>query len=70
MSACIYSSNIHIYIYSVQDIEAPLGGLVLTNGMTNTNLYSMVEIVFIFDKNYTLYDESENPSAMIINLGW
>jgi len=58
MSARIYSRNIHIY--SAQDTETPFGGLVLTNGMTNTNLYSMAEIVFIFDKDYTLYDENEN----------
>lgn len=34
------------------------GGITLTNGVTNTNFYSMVEIVFIFDGDYFLHDKS------------
>ena len=34
-----------------------LGGLILTNGATNANSYSMVEIIFIFDSDHFLRDE-------------
>ena len=33
----------------------------VNNGMTNANFYSMVEIVFIFDNDYTLSSESGAP---------
>lgn len=35
-----------------------LGGLILSNGITNANFYLMVEIIFIFDSNCFLRDES------------
>jgi len=49
--------NIHIYSGSNQDMV--LGGLVLNKGMTNYNFYSMVEICFIFENDYTLLYENE-----------
>ena len=48
----------NVYIYSARDANTVLGGLVATNGMTNANFYSMVEIIFIFDNDYTLSSES------------
>jgi hypothetical protein len=33
-----------------------LGGLILTNGVTNANLNSMVEIIFVFERDYFLRD--------------
>jgi hypothetical protein len=34
-----------------------LGGLILTNGVTNANLYSMVEIIVIFSGPFSLLDD-------------
>jgi len=47
MLGCAPGSNVRIY--RVGDTNTVLGGLIVTNGMTNLNFYSMVEIVFIFD---------------------
>ena len=44
----------NVHIYSAKDTNTVLGGLVATDGMTNANFYSMVEIAFIFDNDYTL----------------
>ncbi|PUU82974.1 hypothetical protein B9Z19DRAFT_965889 [Tuber borchii] len=44
----------NVHIYSARDTNTVLGGLVATDGMTNANFYSMVEIIFIFDSDYTL----------------
>lgn len=43
--------NIHIYS---SNLCAILGGLVCTEGMTNRNFYSMVEIMFEFDSPFGL----------------
>jgi len=48
----------NIHIYDANDPGMVLGGLVLTNGVTTANFYSMVEIVFLFNQEYTLRDES------------
>lgn len=34
-----------------------LGSLIITNGMTNANFDSMVETVFVFDRNRFQRDE-------------
>ncbi|PUU84241.1 hypothetical protein B9Z19DRAFT_1112001 [Tuber borchii] len=44
----------NVHIYDARDPETILGGLIVTDGMTNTNFYSMVDIVFIFTTSYTL----------------
>ncbi|PUU82978.1 hypothetical protein B9Z19DRAFT_937281, partial [Tuber borchii] len=43
------------------DPSTVLGGLSLDDGITNANFHSMVEIVFIFDNDYTLCGESGTP---------
>ena len=48
----------NVHIYRAGDTNTVLGGLMVTNGMTNANFYSIVEIVFIFDNEYTLSSES------------
>ncbi|PUU84244.1 hypothetical protein B9Z19DRAFT_1060352 [Tuber borchii] len=45
----------NVYIFDPRDPGTILGGLMVTNGMTNTNFYSMVEIIFIFTTDYTLH---------------
>jgi hypothetical protein len=57
MSAANRSAGRDVHIYDAKDPNTALGGLVLTNGITNVNLYSMVEIFCIFDSNYLLRDE-------------
>ncbi|PUU84230.1 hypothetical protein B9Z19DRAFT_1118105 [Tuber borchii] len=47
-----------IHIYSAKEPDLVLGGLILASGMTNTNFYAMVEIVFIFTTNFTLRHRS------------
>jgi len=49
----------NVHIYSTKDTSTVLGGLRLTNGMTNTNFYFMVEIAYIFDKDYNLHYEGD-----------
>lgn len=44
------------HIYNSNDPATELGGLVLTNGITNANFYSMVEIICIFDCGYFIRD--------------
>ena len=56
MSGRVLGRN--VYIYSARDTNTVLGGLAVTDGMTNANFYSIVEIVFIFDNDYTLSSES------------
>ena len=46
-----------VHIYDTNDHGTVLGGLTLTNGVTNANFYLMVEIIFIFDSFYFLRDE-------------
>ncbi|KAH8154384.1 uncharacterized protein LAJ45_00911 [Morchella importuna] len=46
-----------IHIYAASDPTGPvLGGLILTNGVTNVNLYSMVDIILILSSIYHLQD--------------
>ncbi|PUU73717.1 hypothetical protein B9Z19DRAFT_1162160 [Tuber borchii] len=48
----------NVYICSANDTSTVLGGLSLNDSITNANFYSMVEIVFIFDNDYTLCSEN------------
>ena len=52
------STGRDVHIYSAKDTNTVLGGLRLTDSITKANFYSMVEIVFIFDNDYTLCSES------------
>ncbi len=47
----------NVQIYDAKDPETILGGLILTNGVTNASFHSMVEIFCIFDSIYFLRDE-------------
>jgi hypothetical protein len=46
-----------VYIYDTNDRITALGGLILTNGVTNTNFYSMVEILVLFASTFELQNE-------------
>jgi hypothetical protein len=48
-----------VFIYDGKDPDSVLGGLILTNGVTNANFYSMVEILIIFGVGgFSLLDDS------------
>jgi hypothetical protein len=48
----------NVHIYDANDPTAVLGGLRLTNGVTNADFYSMVEILIIPTDDFSLQDES------------
>ena len=48
------SAGRNVHIYDANDPTTVLGGLTLTNGVTNANFYSMVEILFIFTSTFFL----------------
>ncbi len=48
-----------VHIYHANDPEIILGGLRLTRGVTNANLYTMIEIFCIFKSSYVLQGEDK-----------
>jgi len=58
MSVASRSARRNVHIYDTNNPTTVLGGLILTNGVTNANFYSMVEIICIFDANFFLRDDS------------
>jgi hypothetical protein len=53
------SAGRNVHICDINDPTTVLGGLILTNGVTNANFYSMVEILFIFTGTFFLRDEDD-----------
>jgi len=47
----------NVHIFNANDPDTVLGGLILTNGVTNANLYAMVEIIVIVTSEYFLRNE-------------
>jgi hypothetical protein len=48
-----------VHIFDARDRNTSIGGLILTAGITNANLYSMIEIFVIFASEYSLQSESD-----------
>jgi hypothetical protein len=48
-----------VHIYDTNDPTTVLGGLILANGVTNANFYSMVEVLVLFTSNFELRDEGD-----------
>lgn len=46
-----------VHIYDAKDHTTVLGGLILTNGVTNTNFYMMVEILIFFTASFEIQNE-------------
>ncbi|KAI9845860.1 MAG: hypothetical protein M1830_007483, partial [Pleopsidium flavum] len=61
MPAVNRSAGRNVHLYKANDLTEVRGGLVLTNGITNTNFYSMVEILFFFTSTFFLQDERNAP---------
>ncbi|KAG0637274.1 hypothetical protein HOY80DRAFT_1084848 [Tuber brumale] len=49
----------NIHIYASENRQTVLGGLWTAGGITNANLYSMVEIICLFSDTFDLRNESE-----------
>ena len=49
----------NVQIYDAKDRTTVLGGLILANGVTNTNFYFMVEIIVLFTTDFELRDEGD-----------
>jgi hypothetical protein len=47
MPAANRSGGRDVHIYDAKNPETVIGGLILTNGITNANLYSMVDILIV-----------------------
>jgi hypothetical protein len=47
-----------VFIFNASDRNTTIGGLILTNGVTNANLYAMIEIIVFFNGEYSLRNES------------
>jgi hypothetical protein len=47
-----------LHIFDARDRNTSIGGLILTAGITNANLYAMIEIFVIFKSEYCLQSES------------
>ena len=48
----------NVHVYDSKDPTTVLGGLHVTNGITNGNFLSMLDIIFIFETPYTVEHES------------
>jgi hypothetical protein len=48
----------NVHIFNASDPDTELGGLFLTKGVTNANLYAMVGIIVIVTSEYFLQDAS------------
>ncbi len=53
------SSGRNVHFYEAENPEEELGGLVLTNGITNNNFYSILDILLACDKPFSLRDENK-----------
>jgi hypothetical protein len=51
------SGGRNVHFYDDEDPTTVLGGLILTNGVTNANFYWMVNIIIIFTGTFFLRDE-------------
>lgn len=53
----------NVHIYDARDPSKPLGGLILTDGVTNANFYAMINILFIFESRFTLRLDDDNKTV-------
>ena len=57
MPAINRSAGRNVHVYNASNPGKVLGGLVLTNGITNTNLYAVLAILFVFGSTSMLENE-------------
>jgi hypothetical protein len=51
------SGGRNVHIYDAENPTVVLGGLILSNGITNANLYSMMDIFIVYKEPFSLRDE-------------
>jgi hypothetical protein len=51
------SGGRNVHIYDAKNPTVVLGGLILSNGVTNANLYSMLDIFIVYEEPFPLDDE-------------
>ena len=49
----------NVHIYDAKDRLKLLGGLRVNNGVTNSNLHSMLEMCYHLDPGYSIMDEKD-----------
>jgi hypothetical protein len=59
MTSTYRSKHRNVHIFNASDRNTTIGGLILTDGVTNANLYAMVEIIVIATSDFTLRNESD-----------
>ncbi|KAI9774360.1 MAG: hypothetical protein M1840_004254 [Geoglossum simile] len=64
------SNGRDVHVYDANDPDTVIGGLVLTRGMTNSNLYSMVEIICFIDSVFFLRDEYAMSFGKPVRFHW
>jgi hypothetical protein len=57
-----------VHIYDIKDPSKVLGGLILENGITNANFYSIVEILILFSSEFELQHEGNTKTEKDDNL--
>jgi HNH endonuclease len=58
MSSRNRSQYRNVHIFNESNPSTTIGGLILTNGITNANLYTMIEIIIIVTSEFTIRNES------------
>lgn len=58
------SEGRNVHIHNANNPNEVLGGLILTNGITKANFYSMIEILFVFTKTYFLRHNGNANTAL------
>ncbi len=58
MPPCNRSGGRDVHIFDIRNRSTSIGGLILTAGITNANLYTMIEIFVFFTSEYILQNES------------
>ncbi|KAI9877963.1 MAG: hypothetical protein M1830_002331 [Pleopsidium flavum] len=53
----------NVHIYDAKDPSKSLGGLILTDGITNANFYAMIDILFIFESTFILRLNNGNKTV-------
>jgi len=53
------SAERNVHIFDTSDRNTPIGGLRINNGITNANLFDMIEIFVFFASEYILRNESD-----------
>src|SRR4051794_20431861 len=57
------SGGRNVHIYDAENPTVVLGGLILSNGVTNANLYSMLDMFITYEEPF--FEEDEEPFILL-----